>query len=201
MISRSGGTIPVPAERPKRHAVRLSTGCHSIVAARPLPAAPTTFSASARSIPPIRPKRRALSIWAEAVSGSPASEAHIDCTNCRIAGSYLRIPLSSGHKAEASALASADWTATCTILGVKRSVSTPSTSIRAASASPMRRSSQERSATQSTGSTSRGARALASSASRSAICVQRDASGVSMRRIRVERNAPLEPPQGSSPSP
>ena len=92
-ISRSGGIIPVAAERPKRHALRLSTGSQSIVAARPLPAAPTIFWASDRSMPPMRPKRRALSICAEALSASPASEAHIACTNCRIRGSYLRIPL------------------------------------------------------------------------------------------------------------
>ena len=42
---------------------------------------------------------------------------------------------------------------------------------------------------------------LASSASRSAICAQREASGVFMRRIRIERNWPLAPPQASSPIP
>ena len=65
----------------------------------------------------------------------------------------------------------------------------------------MRSSSQARSATQSTGLTWRGASALASSASRSAICAQREASGVSIRRIRLDRKAPLAPPQGSAPSP
>ena len=108
-----------------------------------------------------------------------------------IPASYLRMPSSSGHSAGGSALASALWTPTCVIFGVKRSASTPATSIRAASASPSRSSSQARSATQSTGLTFAGACSFASSASRSAICAQREASGVSIRRIRLDRNAPL----------
>ena len=193
--------MPVAAESPNRHAVRLSTGPQSMVAARPPPAAPTSFWARPRSIPPMRPCRRASSSCAEAISASPASDAHIAVTSCEIRGSYFRMPVSSGHRAAASALASALWTATWVIFGVKWSVSSPLTSIRAASASPMRRSSHDRSATQSAGFTSRGARAFARSVSRSAMCAQREAIGVSIRRMRVERNTPLAPPQGSSPRP
>jgi len=99
----------------------------------------------------------------------------------------LRIPSWSGHSAGGSALASALCRATCTIFGVKRSVSIPETSIRAASASPIRSSSQARLAVQSTGLMSRGARTFASSASRSAMCSQREASGVFIRCISVLR--------------
>ncbi len=152
-------------------------------------------------MPPIRPNRRAWSICAAALSGSPASDEHIASTSSRMRGSCRRIPSSIGHSAGGSALASALCTATWTILGVKRSVSTPATSIRAASASPIRNSSQARSATQSTGFTSRGDRTRASNASRSAICAQRDASGTSMRRISVERKAPLAARHGLSPRP
>src|SRR6185369_2864290 len=53
----------------------------------------------------------------------------------------------------------------------------------------------------SIGLTLTGARALASSASRSAICAQRDASGVCIRRIKVERKGPLAAPHGASPRP
>src|SRR6476620_4375318 len=115
--------------------------------------------------------------------------------------SYLRIPSCIGHSAGGSAFASALCTATCTIFGVNLSVLTPATSIRPASASPIRSSSQARSAAQSTGLTSRGARTLASSASRSAICAQREANGVSIRRISVDRNVPLASPHGALPSP
>ena len=116
-------------------------------------------------------------------------------------GSSWPIPSSSGHSAGGSALASALCTATCVIFGVKRSVSTPATSIRAASASPIRSSNQARSATQSTGFTSPGACAFARSASRSAICAQREAIGVAICRIRTERKTPLDAPHGASPRP
>src|SRR4029079_3643672 len=138
---------------------------------------------------------------AEACSGSPASEAHIACTSERTAGSYLRIPSSSGQSAEGSELASALWTATWTIFGVKRSASTAAMSSRAASASPKRNRSQARSATQSTGFTFGGEADFASSASRIAICAQRDAMGVRIRRIRVDRNGPSAVPHNASPSP
>src|SRR5437764_2948065 len=118
-----------------------------------------------------------------------------------MAGSYLRIPSSSGHNAAGSALASPLWTATWTIFGVNRSASTPATSSRAASDSPSRSRSQARSATQSTGWTLAGAWTRASRALRSAICAQREAIGVAIRRISVDRNGPLARPQGSSPSP
>ena len=88
------------------------------------------------------------------------SDAHIASTSWRdvrivSADAVLR----AGTAPAGSALASALCTPTWNILGVKRSTSTPATSIRAASASPIRSSSQARSAAQSTGLTSRGARA------------------------------------------
>ena len=116
-------------------------------------------------------------------------------------GSYFPIPSSIGHSAGGSAFANALCTATCIIFGVKRLVSTPATSKRAASASPRRRRSHARSATQSTGFTARGARTLARSASRNAICAQREATGESIRRIRVDRKTPLAAPHGSAPRP
>ena len=67
------------------------------------------------------------------------------------------MPFSRGHSAAGSELASALCTPTCTILGVNRSASTAATSIRAASASPSRSRSHERSATQSIGLTLAGA--------------------------------------------
>jgi hypothetical protein len=70
--------MPVAVASPKRQLFNRSTGSHSTVTARPvLDPAPTTFSASTRSIPPIRPRRRASSICAAALSGSPASDEHI----------------------------------------------------------------------------------------------------------------------------
>ena len=63
------------------------------------------------------------------------------------------------------------------------------------------KSSQVRSAAQSIGFTSRGALAFASRASRSAICAHREPIGTSIRRIKVDRKAPLESPQGLSPRP
>ena len=89
-----------------------------MVEARPLAPAPTTFSASARSTPPMPPKRRAWSIIPAAASGSPASDATLPAP---AASAYLL----QGHNAGASALASALWTPTCVIFGVKRSASTP----------------------------------------------------------------------------
>ncbi len=111
------------------------------------------------------------------------------------------MPFSSGHSAGGSALASALWTPTCTIFGVNRSVSTPATSIRAPSASPMRSSSQARSATQSAGWTSVGAGNCVSSALRTRICAQREAKGTSVRRIRADRNLPLARPQAPASNP
>ncbi len=74
--------MPVAVARPKRQVLSRSTGSHSIVTARPVfDPAPTTFCASSRSIPLIRPRRRAESTCAEAVSGSPASAAHIASTS------------------------------------------------------------------------------------------------------------------------
>ena len=154
--------MPVAVDRPNRQAVSLSTGSHSIVAARPFaPGADHLFGE--RQVDPADPavppgvvdlRRRALRLARK----RRAHRLH----QRRTPGSYLRMPSSIGHSAAGSALASALCTPTWTILGVKRSVSTPATSMRAASASPSRSSSQARSATQSTGLTPRGARTLAS---------------------------------------
>ena len=198
LISRSGGTIPVAVARPKRHAVRLSTGSHSMVAARPLPRrADDLFGkreVDAADAPEAAAHRRSAPT---PLSDSPAS----DGAHCLHQPLDPRRRTSRSRPRAGRAPAGRRWPARsgrrpATIFGVKRSVSTPATSIRAASASPMRSSSHARSATQSTGFTWRGARGLASNASRSAICAQREASGVSIRRIRVDRNAPLAPPQG-----
>ena len=67
LISRSGKVIPVAVASPKRHVFRRSTGSHSMVTARPVfDPAPTTFCASSRSMPLIRPRRRAESTCAAA---------------------------------------------------------------------------------------------------------------------------------------
>ena len=93
------------------------------------------------------------------------------------------------------AVASADCSATWRIFGVKRSVSMLATSNRAASASPIRSSSHARSAAQSAGWTSAGLAVLASSALRRPIWAQREASGVSIRRISTSSALPLAAPQ------
>ena len=164
--------------------------------------APTTFSASSRSIPPIRPRRRADSIWAAArLRLAGQRRAHRVDQRRRCALRPCRCPPEAGTAPPDRRWPARSAPPTWNIFGVKRSTSTPDTIIRAASASPIRSSSQARSAAQSTGLMLRGAAASASKALRSAICAQRDAIGVSIRRIRVPRNAPLAPPHGCAPSP
>ena len=65
----------------------------------------------------------------------------------------------------------------------------------------MRSNSHARSAAQSVGFTSDGLAALASSALRSPIWPQRDANGVSIRRINISSALPLAAPHGCGPSP
>ena len=141
-----------PVARPKRQAVSVSTGSHSIVAARPLRARADDLLGK-REVDPadaaVAP--RLVDHRAAAFRLAGKRGAHRLDQRAGSPGSTLRMPSSSGHSAGGSALASALCTATWTIFGVKRSVSTPATSIRAASASPIRSSSQARSATQSTG--------------------------------------------------
>ena len=173
--------MPVAVERPKRHAVR----CQPV---------PIRWSRRGHRRHP-RPFAQALGRSAN----PPAAASIVD-----LRGSGLRLPARAehmarlargylahicrsawiGHRAGGSPLAVALCTAAC-IFGVKRSVSTPAISMRAASASPTPSNSHARS-WPSTGWTSRGAVTLASKACRRAICAQREAIGVSIRRISVD---------------
>jgi len=194
--------MPVAVDSPYRQLLSRSTGSHSMVTARAVSApAPTTLSASARSMPATRPRRRAASISAAARSASPESEAQMADTSAETRGSSLPSDDSSGHIADGSLLASADCRATWLIFGVKRLLSTLAISSLAASASPIRSNSHARSAAQSAGSTSAGLYALANRALRRPMCAQREASGASIRRINISSDLPLAPPHGASPRP
>ena len=163
--------------------------------------APISLSARLTSIPLLRPCRRASSMSAAAASGFPDSDEQIASTSGAIPGSTSRRPSRSGHRPAGSALASALWAATWVSLGVKSKTSTPDTSIRAASASPIRNSNQLRSATQSAEFSPNGVGALASRPLRSAMCSQREATGACVRRMTCSRKRPLAPPHGSAPRP
>jgi hypothetical protein len=162
--------------------------------------APTTFSASSRSTPRAWFRCRTRSTITLGMAVSPESAAHIASASGH-AGSLLVTSWCwvSGHSPAGSAVANATCAATAYILGVKRSTSTAWTSIRAASASPMRKSSQARSAIQSAGLTPAGVSSRETSARLSMIEAQREAIGASTRRISTERYRPCAVPNAPAP--
>ncbi len=150
--------------------------------------------------PPLR--RRACSISWLARAASPSSEAHIASASGHTGWSEtLRPGPTSGQSAAGSAVAKAAWTATVNMRGVNWSTSTAWTSIRALSASPIRSSSQARSAIQSTSLTCGGAEASESKARRRRIEVQRDGKGALSRPMRPLRKRPLALPKAPWPRP
>ena len=102
-----------------------------MVTARPVSApAPTTFSASVRSIPLIRPRRRASSICAAADSGDPDNDEHSPDHRAHVGVVFTDAGLDRAQRGRIG-VGQRALHRDLEHLGVKRSLSTPATSIRA----------------------------------------------------------------------
>ena len=178
--------MPVAVARPKRQVSSRSTGSHSIVdraarvrrpRRRPSAQARDRSRSCARADVPNRPAPRA-------VSGSPASAAHMASTSWTMFGSIFSMPSCSGHSAGRIGVGQRALHADLEHLR-REAVDVDAGDdqrarhrLRPSEAAAMRARRPSR-----PGSRCAGAAAVASKALRSAMCAQRDAIGVSMRRI------------------